>query len=89
MQRKHGKENEEMKWVFISSRKPNVWEESGKNVATRPTRVKQVVTELKELGSQGPRFSQEVEARKCESEGVIDDVTFEEKCHDYNDVTSN
>ena len=51
MQRKHGKENEEMKGVFIPSRKPNVWEESGKNVATRPTRVKQMEIELKELVS--------------------------------------
>ena len=43
MQRERKKEIEEMIKVFIPSRKPNVWEESGKYVATRPARVKQVV----------------------------------------------
>ena len=43
MQREHKKEIEEMIKVFIPSRKPNVQEESGKYVATRPARVKQVV----------------------------------------------
>ena len=42
IQRKRKKEIEEMRRVFIPSRKPNVWEESGKDVATRLTRVKQM-----------------------------------------------